>query len=39
MMDHVYQVLESIRSYLQETYSENAEYEAFLESEFGGDYY
>lgn len=39
MMDHVYQVLEGIRVCLQETYSENAEYEAFLESEFGGDYY
>jgi hypothetical protein len=37
IMEHVYQVLGGIRVYLVETHGENADYESYLQSEYGGD--
>jgi hypothetical protein len=37
IMEHVHQVLEAIRVYLVEMHGENADYESYLQSEFGGD--
>jgi hypothetical protein len=37
-MEHVHQVLDGINTYLAEAHAQNAEYEAILESEFGGSY-
>ena len=38
-MEHIQQVLGGIETYLIETYAQNKEYEAYLESEFGSDMY
>ena len=37
IMKHVYQVLEGIQTYLSEMYHENAEYDAYLQAEYGAD--
>ncbi len=37
IMEHVYQVLEGIRVYLIETRGQNADYEAYLQSQYGDD--
>jgi hypothetical protein len=37
IMEHVHQVLEGIRVYLVEMHGQNADYESYLQSEFGGD--
>jgi hypothetical protein len=37
VMEHIYQVLEGIRVYLVEMHGQNAEYESYLQSEYGGD--
>jgi hypothetical protein len=37
IMEHVHQVLEAIRVYLVEMRGENADYESYLQSEYGGD--
>lgn len=34
IMDHVYQVLEGIRTYLEEMYHQNEEYKAYLQAEY-----
>lgn len=37
IIEHVHQVLEGIRVYLVELHEQNADYESYLQSEFGGD--
>jgi hypothetical protein len=37
IMEHVHQVLEAIRVYLVEMHGRNADYESYLQSEYGGD--
>lgn len=37
IMEHVYQVLEGIRTYLNEMYGENVDYDANLQAEYGAD--
>jgi hypothetical protein len=37
IMEHVHQVLEAIRVYLVEMHGQNADYESYLQSEYGGD--
>ena len=36
-MEHIYQVLEGIETYLIEAYGQNAEFDEYLESEYGAD--
>ena len=36
-MEHIHHVLGGIEVYLIETYAQNEEYQAYLESEFGSD--
>jgi hypothetical protein len=38
-MEHIQQILDNMLTYLIESYSQNAEYDAFLESEYGADLY
>jgi hypothetical protein len=37
IMEHVHQVLEGVRVYLVELHGENADYDSYLQSEFGSD--
>jgi len=37
IMEHVNQVLEGIRVYLIDTHGQNADYESYLRSQYGGD--
>jgi hypothetical protein len=37
VIGHVHQVLEAIQVYLVEVHGENADYESYLQSEYGGD--
>ena len=37
VMEHAYHALEGIRVYLVEMHGQNAEYESYLQSEYGGD--
>jgi len=37
IMEHVYQVLEGIHTYLNQMYHENVEYDAYLQAEYGAD--